>query len=51
VPSIPVTAFISGAIAIAIGVGTKNIINNFISGWILGGVDLCGLKFVQIRGD
>lgn len=35
--SIPLTAFafISGAIAIGIGFGAQNIINNFISGWIL----------------
>jgi len=34
---IPLTAFafISGAIAIGIGFGAQNIINNFISGWIL----------------
>ncbi len=35
--SIPLTAFafISGAVAIGIGFGAQNIINNFISGWIL----------------
>ena len=35
--NIPVTAlaFISGAVAIGIGFGAQNIINNFISGWIL----------------
>ncbi|ALQ07533.1 mechanosensitive ion channel [Pseudoalteromonas fuliginea] len=35
--SIPVTAFafVSGAIAIGVGFGAQNIINNFISGWIL----------------
>jgi small-conductance mechanosensitive channel len=35
--SIPVTAlaFISGAVAIGIGFGAQNIINNLISGWIL----------------
>lgn len=35
--NIPLTAFafISGAIAIGIGFGAQNIINNFISGWIL----------------
>ncbi len=35
--NIPVTAlaFISGAIAIGIGFGAQNIINNLISGWIL----------------
>ena len=34
---IPVTAltFLSGAIAIGIGFGAQNILNNFISGWIL----------------
>ena len=30
-------AFITGAIAIGIGFGAQNIINNFISGWILMG--------------
>lgn len=35
--SVPLTsfAFISGAVAIGIGFGAQNIINNFISGWIL----------------
>ncbi|MET6757977.1 MULTISPECIES: mechanosensitive ion channel domain-containing protein [unclassified Pseudoalteromonas] len=35
--SIPLTAFafVSGAIAIGVGFGAQNIINNFISGWIL----------------
>jgi len=35
--NIPITAlaFISGAVAIGIGFGAQNIINNFISGWIL----------------
>ncbi|MFC1688950.1 mechanosensitive ion channel family protein [Pseudomonadota bacterium] len=35
--SIPLTAFafITGAVAIGIGFGAQNIINNFISGWIL----------------
>lgn len=35
--SIPFTAFafITGAVAIGIGFGAQNIINNFISGWIL----------------
>ncbi|MCS3902840.1 small-conductance mechanosensitive channel [Methylohalomonas lacus] len=36
---IPLTAFafVSGAIAIGVGFGAKNIFNNFISGWILMG--------------
>ena len=35
--NVPMTAFafISGAIAIGVGFGAQNIINNFISGWIL----------------
>jgi small-conductance mechanosensitive channel len=35
--NIPVTmfAFLGGAIAIGVGFGTRNLINNFISGWIL----------------
>ena len=35
--NIPITAltFLSGAVAIAIGFGAQNILNNFISGWIL----------------
>ncbi|TRY33027.1 mechanosensitive ion channel family protein [Aliiglaciecola sp. M165] len=35
--SVPITAFafLSGAIAIGFGFGAQNIINNFISGWIL----------------
>jgi len=35
--NVPLTAFafISGAIAIGLGFGAQNIINNFISGWIL----------------
>ena len=35
--NIPVTtfAFLTGAIAIGVGFGAQNIINNFISGWIL----------------
>ncbi|MCG6201598.1 mechanosensitive ion channel family protein [Psychromonas antarctica] len=35
--NVPITAFafLSGAIAIGIGFGAQNIINNFISGWIL----------------
>ena len=34
---IPITAltFLSGAVAIGVGFGAQNIINNFISGWIL----------------
>ncbi|NBC23785.1 MAG: mechanosensitive ion channel [Gammaproteobacteria bacterium] len=36
---IPLTAFafVSGAIAIGVGFGAQNIVNNFISGWILMG--------------
>lgn len=35
--NVPLTAFafISGAIAIGVGFGAQNIINNFISGWVL----------------
>ncbi|WP_427983617.1 mechanosensitive ion channel family protein [Agarivorans sp.] len=35
--NIPITAFafLSGAVAIGVGFGAQNIINNFISGWIL----------------
>jgi small-conductance mechanosensitive channel len=35
--NVPITAFafLSGAIAIGLGFGAQNIINNFISGWIL----------------
>ncbi len=35
--NVPMTAFafVSGAIAIGVGFGAQNIINNFISGWIL----------------
>jgi small-conductance mechanosensitive channel len=37
--NVPLTAFtfISGAVAIGVGFGAQNIINNFISGWILMG--------------
>jgi small-conductance mechanosensitive channel len=35
--NIPITAFafLSGAVAIGVGFGAQNVINNFISGWIL----------------
>ncbi len=35
--NVPLTAFafVSGAVAIGVGFGSQNIINNFISGWIL----------------
>lgn len=35
--SIPLTAFafVSGAVAIGVGFGAQNVINNFLSGWIL----------------
>ncbi len=35
--NVPLTAFafVSGAVAIGVGFGAQNIINNFISGWIL----------------
>ena len=38
--SIPLTAFafVSGAIAIGVGFGAQNIINNFISGWIFNNI-------------
>ena len=37
VMNVPLTAFafLSGAVAIGVGFGAQNIINNFISGWIL----------------
>ena len=35
--NMPITAFafLSGAAAIGVGFGAKNIVNNYISGWIL----------------
>jgi small-conductance mechanosensitive channel len=50
---VPLTAFafISGAVAIGIGFGAQNIINNFISGWILMGERPVGIgDFVELEG-
>ena len=51
--NIPITAFafLSGAIAIGFGFGAQNIINNFISGWILIGEKPIRLgDFLEIDG-
>jgi len=50
---VPLTAFafISGAVAIGVGFGAQNIINNFISGWILMSERPVGIgDFVEIEG-
>ncbi|MEQ8858515.1 MAG: mechanosensitive ion channel [Pseudomonadales bacterium] len=50
---IPLTAFafVSGAIAIGVGFGAQNIINNFISGWILMGERPIRIgDFIEIGG-
>ncbi|MFU8814030.1 MAG: mechanosensitive ion channel family protein [Pseudomonadales bacterium] len=50
---IPLTAFafVSGAIAIGVGFGAQNIINNFISGWILMGERPIRIgDFVELEG-
>ena len=50
---IPITAFafLSGAIAIGFGFGAQNIINNFISGWILIGEKPIRIgDFLEIEG-
>lgn len=45
-------AFISGAVAIGVGFGAQNIINNFISGWILMSERPVGIgDFVEIEGS
>ncbi|TMP43013.1 mechanosensitive ion channel protein [Pseudoalteromonas citrea] len=51
--NIPVTAFafLSGAIAIGFGFGAQNIINNFISGWILMGEKPIRIgDFLEVEG-
>ncbi|MGR5175342.1 mechanosensitive ion channel family protein [Vibrio parahaemolyticus] len=51
--NIPITAFafLSGAIAIGFGFGAQNIINNFISGWILIGEKPIRIgDFLEIEG-
>ncbi|MGJ8679377.1 mechanosensitive ion channel family protein [Paraglaciecola sp.] len=51
--NVPVTAFafLSGAIAIGFGFGAQNIINNFISGWILMGEKPIRIgDFLEVEG-
>lgn len=51
--NIPITAFafLSGAIAIGFGFGAQNIINNFISGWILMGEKPIRIgDFLEVEG-
>jgi small-conductance mechanosensitive channel len=52
--NVPLTAFafVSGAVAIGVGFGAQNIINNFISGWILMSERPVGIgDFVEIEGS
>ena len=51
--NVPITAFafLSGAIAIGFGFGAQNIINNFISGWILMGEQPIRIgDFLEVEG-
>jgi small-conductance mechanosensitive channel len=51
---VPLTAFafVSGAVAIGVGFGAQNIINNFISGWILMSERPVRIgDFVEVDGD
>jgi small-conductance mechanosensitive channel len=51
--NVPITAFafLSGAIAIGLGFGAQNIINNFISGWILMGEKPIRINdFLEVEG-
>lgn len=51
--NVPITAFafLSGAIAIGLGFGAQNIINNFISGWILMGEKPIRIgDFLEVEG-
>ncbi|MGB0987199.1 MAG: mechanosensitive ion channel family protein [Pseudoalteromonas spongiae] len=51
--NVPITAFafLSGAIAIGFGFGAQNIINNFISGWILMGEKPIRIgDFLEVEG-
>jgi small-conductance mechanosensitive channel len=51
--NVPITAFafLSGAIAIGFGFGAQNIINNFISGWILIGEKPIRIgDFLEVEG-
>ena len=51
--NVPITAFafLSGAIAIGFGFGAQNVINNFISGWILMGEKPIRIgDFLEVEG-
>lgn len=51
--NLPITAFafLSGAIAIGLGFGAQNVINNFISGWILMGEKPIRIgDFLEVEG-